>query len=299
MSAHNIKLDQLRRSPFQLRVVKKESLDYIVLRDSIRDLGILQSLLVRPVESGYEVIAGNHRYEVAKDLRLLEVPCIIRTLTDEEAIRAQVVENSNRIVTKPIDYCRRLQRIIHTGEMTIEELAFSIHRHVDWVSKLLSLNHLSKNAKKLLDKRQISCIISIELAKLPISEQDRLLSLKADLSKSQYLELVRSAVRNYREGGKHARLQRGYQLSLRHYSAIKNEYLNRIEKATVLLQKGAQNTSDGWDAAFEWILQCDEASLRRRAVRTEQDKRRESRTSELRNLELKRRKDEHRIDDIE
>jgi len=273
-------------------------MDYIILRDSIRDLGILQSILVRPLD-GFQVVAGNHRHEIALDLKLPTVPCIIREMTDHDVLKLQVVENSNRIITQPIEYFRRLQTIIHNHEMTVEELAFSIHRHPDWVRKLLSLNYLSRTAKKFLDNGELSCKIGIELARLPTDEQDELLSLRGDLSPTEYIEMIREAVRAKRLGEQSNRVasKRLHPESFRHFRKVKDEYVNKVEKGLILTRMNATTASEGWDAAFEWILQVDEESLARRAANAEQQQRKEARISELRNLELDWRKHEYRTCD--
>ena len=280
---------QLCRCPIQLRTVRKETVEYLMLRDSIKDVGILQPLLVRPEN---EVVLGSHRLEIATDLHLETVPCIIRSLSDAQVRQLQVIENSNRIETRPVEYYRRLQKMVHCQEMTVEELASLIHKHPDWVRKLLRLNYLCPEAKKLLDNGKLSCILGIELANLPIDRQGQLLSLHSEYPATEYLELLRAEARNIRAGRKHGRVQQkvGLGPTFRQFRKVKDEYLTPTEKAVVLTRRNASTASDGWDACIEWILSCDERTMAEREARRERAERLNTERSVLRDLELSRRK---------
>jgi len=285
----NLHIKDLCRCPIQLRPVRKETVDYYMLRDSIRDMGIIQPLLVRERDGRFEVVCGNNRYECATDLKLMEVPCVIREMTDREVLRVQVVENSNRILTNPIDYVRRLQKIINAGEMTVEELATHIHRHPDWVRRLLSLNCLSEKCKQSLDKNEISTTLGIELAKLPLHYQDELLKLSAELPASESLEMVRACVRDLRTGKRQSREVEIGPI-LRKYRSIHNEYLTLTEAATMLMREGAVTALDGWIAHNKWVLCMDERTMAERVARRKRAENLEAKRTELRNLEMKERK---------
>lgn len=294
MSGHlrNLRTTELRRCPIQLRPVRKETLDYYMLRDSIRDVGILQPLLVRPIDDGYEVVAGNNRFECAVDLKMEEVPCVVRNLSDREVLRIQVVENSNRIQTNPVDYVRRLQKIIHTGEMSVEELAYAIHRHPDWVRNLLSLNCLTESWKQRLNDREVSIKVASELAKLPIHVQDEFLQLSAELPANEFLEVIRSAVRENRTSVIFDKRRRDAYVKpiLRKWRTIIDEYLNHTNAATVLMRANAETALDGWNACLEFLLCMDEPTVAERVARRERAKNLEAKRNELRSLELKERK---------
>ena len=190
-------------------------------------------------------------------------------MSDKEVDRFQVKENENRIETRPVDNVRRLQKIINTGRMTVEELAHDLGRHVDWVNRLLSLNHLSPNCKKALDKGEISCKLSIQLALLPLQWQDRLLSLNGDYPSHEYLEILRAEVREFRGGKKAIRggRKRGIQPAFRSFREVKHEYLEPTEKATILTRRGATTGSQGWDACIQWVLSDDPETVAMRQQR--------------------------------
>ncbi|BAY95756.1 MULTISPECIES: ParB/RepB/Spo0J family partition protein [unclassified Tolypothrix] len=74
------------------------------LKASIEQYGILEPLIVRPVEGNiYELVAGERRYRAAKDLKLLEVPVVVRELNDKEAIQIALIENLQREDLNPVE----------------------------------------------------------------------------------------------------------------------------------------------------------------------------------------------------
>lgn len=300
MSGHlcTLKLNDLCRCPIQLRPVRKETVKYYMLRDSIRDLGILQPLLVRPNGDKYEVVAGNHRLECARDLQLESLPCTIREMSDEEVLRIQEIENLNRIPTNAVDHVRRLQKIINTGEKSVEELAYEIHVHPDWVRRLLSLNCLSPEWKDRLAEGTTSITIGAEVAKLPLGKQIDLLTVVGDYSSKEFLELVRGVVRDHRTNKQRARHQytEGVKPHARQWRTYEDEYLNHTNAATVLMRANAETALDGWVAAIEWFLSMDAASIEERTARKKRAENLADRKNEQRILELKERKDEQSID---
>ena len=102
----------LREPKVKLRDVNREILEYLEMRDSIRDHGILQSLLVRPQGDGYEIIEGLHRYTGAKEVGLQTLPCIIRQCSDDEVLVLQLQANAISPETKLAEYAQQLKRLM-------------------------------------------------------------------------------------------------------------------------------------------------------------------------------------------
>ena len=264
-----------------------------MLRDSIRMDGILHNLVVRKAGDYYEVIIGNHRFEIACDLGIDSLECKVVEADDDEARRLQVIENEVRVPTTTSEYARAIQTMLHRSGGSIASVAASISRHPDTVKKWLSLNFLSPKCKKELDSGRISGILAIELAKLPLHKQDELLSLNSEFaSRREYLEILRQTVREHRG---QARVERGKKKagnnpSYRCFRKVKDEYMNPTEAATVLTRKAAKTALDGWKAALEWVLSMDESTVRERVARSERKSALETKRTELFNSEMKERK---------
>lgn len=243
----------------------------MMLRDSIRKSGVLSSLMVRPQEEWYEVVLGSHRYEVALDLGLESLPCQVRDLDDDEVYTMQVEENEVRIETLPSEYARRMQTILNRGEQTLNELAASVSRHPDTVKKWLSFNYLSPKCKMALDSGLLSCILGVELAKLPVMQQDELLSLHSQFPTMEYLELLRQSVREHRGAARQERgaSKAGTHPTFRQFRKVRDEYVTPQEAATVLTRSDAKTALDGWNAALQWVLSMDERTVQERVARHE------------------------------
>ena len=118
-----IALDDLRPSPEQARQhFPADSLRE--LADSIREHGVLQPVLVRPVTDGYELIAGERRWRAARQAGLERIPAVVREDgTDEESLLLGLVENLQREDLDPIEEARGIQRLIDQFGLTQEEAA--------------------------------------------------------------------------------------------------------------------------------------------------------------------------------
>lgn len=262
----HIPIEDLKRTPFQLRPVKKSSLDYYMLKESIEREGLLVPLLVRPVENGFEVVDGSHRFEILQDLGQTSAPCHIRELTDKQVLYVQVQANANVVETQPVDFARRLWRIINIDNaMTVNELAHELHRPVTWVKRMLGLVFLDKSGEDALHKGKISVAHAVEIAKLPVDAQKEVISLAGTLPSGEFLDEIRKEVRKRRIGWadhkKHLKAaekeQNAVKYKFRKFKEVVNELENPILAGLVLDACQAKTVVDGWNAALQWVLTCD------------------------------------------
>ncbi|RKZ85547.1 MAG: hypothetical protein DRQ39_06990 [Gammaproteobacteria bacterium] len=279
----------LKRCPIQLRPVCKETLEYIQLRDAIRDHGILVPLLVRPMETGHEVVDGNNRYEISRDLRLPGLPCHVVEMSDNEVLQYQLLVHASSIETEPVQYARRLWRIVEVEQaLTLNELAMHIRKHPDWVRRILKLVRLSITAQEYLTEGHFGVKIGIELAKLPCEKQDELLEYLDDVTPSEFKDMIVQEARHHRENIKDRRVEERSETEYRFRSF--KEVLDELERptvaASVLSREKAQSALDGWNAHAKWVLMNDSATV---ADALDKSEREQARKAEL----LKRRTAEH------
>lgn len=118
-----VALDQIRPSAQQSRRhFAAEPLRE--LADSIRTHGLLQPLLVRRVEGGFELIAGERRWRAAREAGLTRVPAIVRgTVESEDSLILGLIENLQREDLDPIEEARGIERLVTTFDLTHEEVA--------------------------------------------------------------------------------------------------------------------------------------------------------------------------------
>ena len=262
-----IELGSLRRCPLQLRPVKKESLDYYLLRESMEKIGLLNSILVRPIQDGYEVVDGNNRFEAATDLRWESIPCIVRSLTDEDVYRVQLMAQANRIETSPVEYATRLWKIVNVDQtMSVNEVAHSISKSPDWVKRMLGLARLSPEAKERAGKGQLPLSLAVELAKLPVHRQDSLINHILDLTNTEARDILQMEVRSVRGG---RRSSDGLEPRFRSRREILDELDDPTQAGPVLTRCKATTLLNAWQAALRWVMSVDENSIIRRKRTTE------------------------------
>lgn len=129
------------------------------LIDSIREKGIIQPLVVRPLEKDlgtYEIIAGERRWRAARTLNLENVPVIVRDYDDREALEIALIENIQRDDLTPIEEAEGYNRLLVEFSYTQEELARSIGKSRSHVANMLRLNQLPDHIKEMIQSGKIS-----------------------------------------------------------------------------------------------------------------------------------------------
>jgi ParB family transcriptional regulator, chromosome partitioning protein len=129
------------------------------LADSIREKGVLQPLLVRPVgdtEEAFELVAGERRWRAAQRVGLHDVPVIIRPLTDVEALEIALVENLQREDLSPLEEADAYSRLINEFGRTQASLAEAVGKSRSHVANTLRLLSLPTPVRRRLDDGELS-----------------------------------------------------------------------------------------------------------------------------------------------
>jgi len=147
-----LSIDQLRRGQFQPRKnMNPESLEE--LAGSIRTQGIIQPIVVRPIDnSNYEIVAGERRWRAAQLAGLDEVPVLVRDVGDETAVALALIENIQREDLNPIEEAGALHRLLEEFKLTHQEIAESVGKSRSAVTNILRLLKLSSGVKTLLEQ---------------------------------------------------------------------------------------------------------------------------------------------------
>jgi len=96
------------------------------LRISIKKVGVLQPILVRPIQDRYRIVFGNHRYYGAKGAELTEIPAIIRDLSSDEARLLSLTENIQRLEMNPVKEGEAYQKLLSSKFYSTDDLAEAI-----------------------------------------------------------------------------------------------------------------------------------------------------------------------------
>ena len=126
------------------------------LASSIKTQGIMQPVLVRPLQEGsgsgarYEIIAGERRFRAAQMAGLEEIPVLVRDVDDQAAAAMALIENIQREDLNPLEEAQGIQRLISDFNFTHEQAAAAVGRSRSAVSNLLRLINLAQPVQTML-----------------------------------------------------------------------------------------------------------------------------------------------------
>lgn len=127
------------------------------LADSIREHGMLQPILVRPLSTGgYQIVAGERRWRAARMLGLDEVPVNIKELSDSETMQIAIIENLQRENLNPIEEANGYNELLDKFGMTQDQIAKMVGRSRSAIANSVRLLTLPKPVVKMLENGDIS-----------------------------------------------------------------------------------------------------------------------------------------------
>ena len=148
------------------------------LAASIKEKGLLEPIVVRPADGGFEVVAGNRRLEACKRLGLRSIPCHVADLNDREAFEVALVENIQHETMNAIDEARAFKKYVDEyGYGGISELAEKIGKSQGYVSNRIRLLSLPKGVKEEVIRRRISPSVAQELVAVGDGGEDEIVEI--------------------------------------------------------------------------------------------------------------------------
>jgi ParB family chromosome partitioning protein len=148
-------VEQIQPNPHQPRkTFDADALNGLV--ESVREMGVLQPVLVRPDGDGYVLIAGERRYRAAQRAGLVEIPAVVRSVDDLGSLEQALVENLHRQDLNPLEEAAAYQQLIEDFGLTQEQVAKRVGKTRPTVANHLRLFQLSPTAQKLLGDGDIT-----------------------------------------------------------------------------------------------------------------------------------------------
>ena len=127
------------------------------LAENIREHGVLQPILVRPLGSGsYQIVAGERRWRAARMAGLTEIPAYVRELSDEKTAQIALIENVQREDLSPIEEAQAYRKLMDTYGMTQEQVAKAVGKSRPAIANSLRLLGLPKDVQKMVDSGSLS-----------------------------------------------------------------------------------------------------------------------------------------------
>ena len=173
-----VAIDLVVPNPNQPRTsFKKNELEE--LAESIKKNGLLQPILVRRLpEGGYQIIAGERRWQACKSIGLETVPIRIYEADEDKAIELAMVENVQRIDLNPIEEAYGYRRMMERGNMTQSEVAQAVSKGRSTIANALRLLELPEDAQQLLFEEKITAGHARAILSIPDKEGRRKLTEK-------------------------------------------------------------------------------------------------------------------------
>lgn len=154
-AATEIAVDKIVRNPKQPRTHFDES-ELSDLAASIEQVGVLQPIIVRPVGKGYEIIAGERRYQAARRVGLKTVPAIVKEIDDDASLELALIENIQRSDLNSIEEARAYKELLARTGMTQEQLSKKISKSRSAISNALRLLDLPEEVQQLVFNGSLS-----------------------------------------------------------------------------------------------------------------------------------------------
>lgn len=155
----------IRPSKFPVRYAdQKDSPELANLKSSIRTHGLLQPIVVRPLEHGFEIVAGHRRHAACKSLRWRFIPCKIREFSDRQAFEIQLTENLQRKSMDPIEEAEAYQKyVVDFGWGGVSDLGRKIGKSEEYVSHRMQLLKLPSDVRAKITENSLNISQALEL----------------------------------------------------------------------------------------------------------------------------------------
>jgi len=169
------------------------------LATSIRQHGLIQPITVRPVENGFEIVAGHRRFKACKLLRWRVIPAMVRSLSNQDAFEVQLVENIHRMTMDPIEEAEAFKKyILDYGWGGVSQLSRVISKSEQFVSSRIQLLRLPKEIIDNISQNKLKVSHAIELVNLNDDDQKFIRSVV--INRNLSVQSIREIVRHVKQG---------------------------------------------------------------------------------------------------
>ena len=153
-----IPLVQISPNPDQPRKQFKEQ-ELKELSESIKDKGVLVPIILRTVQNKpylYEIVAGERRFRAAQMAGLSEIPALVKTLTNQNAMEIALIENVQRENLNPIEEAEGYKNLMEKCEYSINDVSKLIGKSESYIRNLMRINSLPESVKEMVRSGELS-----------------------------------------------------------------------------------------------------------------------------------------------
>ena len=218
------------------------------LKDSIKEKGIIEPLVVRREGDKYRIISGERRYQAAKEVGLDKIPCVVRESDDQDTLEVALIENMQRLDLSPFEEADGLRQLSTRFQMAHEEIARKIGKSRTSVTETMSLSIIPEEIRRLCNNHGIKAKSTL----LQIARQEtaaEMLALTQDIiSRGMTRDEARKARKETKEPSnrprpmtfKHKSKSRGFTLTLKFKKTEveKQEMIEALRSVLAELERG-------------------------------------------------------------
>lgn len=199
-SLQQLALELISPNPYQPRTSWNEA-DLAELADSIRANGVVQPIIVRPFQGGYQLIAGERRFRAARMAARETIPALVRQVTDEQLFEWSLVENIHRRDLNPIERAKAYQRYLGAFSLTQSEAAQRLGEDRSVIANFLRLLDLPEDMRQMLVDGRLTMGHARAILSLPSDELRRKLANRAMAGRLSVRDVERLVRLHTADGG--------------------------------------------------------------------------------------------------
>ena len=141
-----VPIEDLMANPHQPRQAMGDLSELVA---SVREKGVIEPILVRPMGGRFQIIAGERRYRAAMEAGLAEVPCVVREASDAEVMELALIENLQRRDLSPFEEADGLRVLAETYQYTHESMAEKLGKSRSSITEMLSLTAMPEEVRQM------------------------------------------------------------------------------------------------------------------------------------------------------
>jgi len=149
------------------------------LAEDIKKNGLINPITVRPVGDKFELVAGQRRYIAHQFAGILKIKCVVRVLSDDEALAIMTSENLSRVDVNPIDESNHVARLMTANENDIKKVMHLVGRGEKWVRDRLAIAEMPDYMQEFLGKKELKIGVALILNQITDESTRHMWTLQA------------------------------------------------------------------------------------------------------------------------
>lgn len=149
------------------------------LSDDIKKNGLISPITVRPVGDHFELVAGQRRYLAHQFGGMIKIKCVVRELTNDEALAIMTSENLSRVDVNPIDEANHVARLMQANDNDIKKVVHLVGRSEKWVRDRLAIGEMPDYMQELLGKKELKLGVALCLSQITDENTRRMWTFQA------------------------------------------------------------------------------------------------------------------------